>query len=140
MDIRIFILIGIVGFNLAGIANAIYFGLQLKRYAERTHVLDSALAMLRFKKIVANQMYAALAQIALLIAPPALFFLGVFLDVLNASDIFWVIGPAIVVIVVAMVFRSWEQMAKSIPASDPEIEEQRNAVIRTWMRKPLPNW
>ena len=140
MDVRLILIGAILVFSVAGMANAIYFGLELKRYAERTRALDSTLAMFRFKRVVAHQMYAALAQIVLLATPPVIFLIGAMLDVLDASDIFFVIVPAIGILVIAAFFRGYEKMARTIPASDPEIEEQRDAIVRTWLRKPWPDW
>ena len=66
MDTRTILIIFILSFTTAGILNSLYFGLELKRYVSRTQVLDSSLAILRYKKMVANQMRAALVQIVLL--------------------------------------------------------------------------
>jgi len=140
MNLHTVFIAALLLFPALGLVNAVYFGLELRRFVARTRRLESTLDMFRFKKVVAHQMRAALAQIGLLLAPIPIFILGVVLDALDATDIMYVIAPALIIIVVAVVFRSWEQQAKSIPAADPELAEQRDAVVRTWMRKPLPDW
>jgi protein-S-isoprenylcysteine O-methyltransferase Ste14 len=140
MDTRTILIIFILGFTTAGILNSLYFGLELKRYVARTQVLDSSLAILRYKKMVANQMRAALVQIVLLATPVIAFVAGMMLEWFHGTDLFIVIIPSLVIVAIALYFRGWEMMARSIPATDPEIEEERDAIVRTWLRKALPDW
>jgi hypothetical protein len=140
METRTLLILGILGFATAGIANSIWFGLDLKRYSERTQILATRLDMLRFKKVVARQMYAALIQAVLLIVPLVIFFTGVSFEILNPSEILLVIVPSVIMIFVAVFSRRWEYRVKTIAAADPEIEEQRDAIVRTWLRKPWPDW
>jgi len=140
MDTRTILIIFILGFTTAGILNSLYFGLELKRYVARTQVLDSSLAILRYKKMVANQMRAALVQIVLLATPVIAFVAGMMLEWFHGTDLFIVIIPSLVIVAIALYFRGWEMMARSIPTSDPEIEEERDAIVRTWLRKALPDW
>jgi hypothetical protein len=140
MDLHTVFIALIVAFPILALVNVVYFGLELRSFLARTATLESSLDLLRYRKVVGHQMYAALAQIGLLLAPLLVFIVGILLDVLEASDIVFVIAPALVIIVVAVVFRGWEQHAKTIPAADPELEAQRDAVVRTWMRKPFPDW
>lgn len=140
MEMRTLLIIGILGFTTGGIANAIWFGLELKRFAERTPVLRSPLDMMRFKKVVAHQMYAALIQIVLLVSPLIIFFVGTSFDILAPADIFLVIIPSAVMIIVAVISKGYEQRVKSIATGDPEIEAQRDAIVHTWLRKALPDW
>ena len=41
---------------------------------------------------------------------------------------------------VAMLVRDTELKVRSIPATDPELERQRDQVVHTWLKKPLPDW
>jgi protein-S-isoprenylcysteine O-methyltransferase Ste14 len=130
----------ILSFTTAGILNSLYFGLELKRYVSRTPVLDSSLAILRYKKMVANQMRAALVQIVLLATPVIAFVAGMMLEWFQGADLFIVIVPSLVIVAIALYFRGWEMMARSIPTTDEELEEERDAIVRTWLRKALPDW
>lgn len=140
MEIRTLLIIGILSFATAGIFNAIWFGLELKRFADRTPVLASPLDMMRFKKVVAHQMHAALVQIVLLMSPLIIFFVGTTFDLLAPGDIFLVIVPSAVMILVAMISKGHEQRVKTIPTNDPELESQRDAIVKIWLRKALPDW
>jgi hypothetical protein len=140
MDTRILLIIGVVGFAAIGVANSIWFGLQLKNYANRTASLESDLDLFRFKKMVAKQMYAALAQIVVLSAPIVIFIAGIMFEALRGSDIVYVIVPSVVIIILGGFFRGWEKHVRSVPAATPELAEQRDAVVRTWLRKALPDW
>ena len=140
MDPRSLCLLGMLGLPAAAVINALWFGTELKNFVSTTPRLESSHDLERFKMVVARQMYAALAQIVLLAAPPIIYFAGLVLGVLNPSDILYVIGPSAIILVVAATYRSWEKRAKTIPTANPEIEEQRNAIVRTWLRKPWPDW
>lgn len=140
MDPRTLCIFGMLAFAATGVANALYFGSELRRFLRATPTIESSHDIERFKEVVAHQMMAALAQIVLLAAPPLIFFAGLFKQILQPPDIVFVIVPSVVVIAVASVYRRWEREAKTIRTSDRELEAERNAVIRTWMRKPWPDW
>jgi hypothetical protein len=132
--------IGLLMFPALAIINAVWFGTELKRFVDSTPALRSTRDMERFKTAVGHQMYAALAQIVLLAAPMLVFLAGIVTGALDPSDIMFVIAPAVVILLVAAVYRRWEQRAKALVATDPELESQREAIVRTWMRRPFPDW
>ncbi len=140
METRSLLIIAILVFSCAGVVNSIWFGLELKRFVDRTPILVSRLHMMRFKKVVAHQMYAALFQIVLLSTPPILFVVGLMLEVLYGSDILFVIVPSAIIIIVAAISRTWETRAKILPTATPEMSQERDAIVRTWLRKPWPDW
>jgi hypothetical protein len=123
-----------------GILNAVWFGSELARFAREVLRLESSADVERFKEVVARQMYAALVQIVILAAPPILFFVGIVRRELFPADVLAIIVPAGVVIAVAALYKKVEQRVRAIPAADPELERQRDAVIHTWLKKPLPDW
>ena len=129
-----------LGLPALAVVNAFWFGSELKNFLSSTPRLESSRDLERFKTVVAHQMYAALVQIALLAAPPIVFFVGIFRDILSPSDLLYIIGPSAVILIVAAGYRGQEKRAKSIPTTDPELERQRDAIIHTWLRKPLPDW
>lgn len=140
MDIRTILIAGIVVFAAAGVVNSVWFGRQLKRYVLSTRMLSSDLDVFRFKKVVANQMRAALFQIVLLSMPIVVFISGIMFKALYPGDIFFVIIPSLVILAVAAYFRSWEMRARNVPVATPELLDQRDAIVRTWLRKALPDW
>jgi hypothetical protein len=140
MDPRSPYLLVMLGLPALAVLNALWFGLELKNFLSATPRLNSSRDLEGFKVVVAHQMYAALVQIVLLATPPIVFFIGVFRKVLSPSDILYIIGPSAVILIVAAMYRGQEKHAKIIPTTDPELERQRDAVVQTWLRKPLPDW
>jgi len=124
----------------AAVVNALYFGMELKRFTASTPVLASTHDLERFKAVVAHQMYAALGQIVLLAAPTVLYFAGLYQKVLAPRDLLFVVVPSAVILLIAASYRGWEVKAKAIETADDELAAQRDAVVATWMKKPLPNW
>jgi fatty acid desaturase len=127
-------------FPALAILNAWWFGSELQRFVRHVRSFDSTAEIEAFKAIVARQMYAALAQIVLLIVPPILFFVGIVRKVLGPGDVLFIIVPSLVVILVAALYKQVEKQAKSIPAQDDELRRQRDRIIETWLKKPVPDW
>lgn len=140
MEPRPFYLFIMVALPAIGVLNAVWFGRELKSFVIATPQFESSHDIEQFKTVVGHQMYAALAQIALLATPPILYFAGLFLGVLRPSDFVFILFPSMVILVVAAIYRSWEARAKALPATDPELERQRDIIVRTWMRRPWPDW
>jgi hypothetical protein len=122
------------------VANALVFGGELRRFLREVPSLSSTRDVERYKTVVAHQMYAALAQIGLLGAPILLFFVGVARGVLGPGDVLLIILPSLVVIVVAAQLKKVETQARQIPAADDELATQRDVIVATWIKKPLPDW
>lgn len=140
MDMRILLIALILAFSIAGLANSLWFGLELRRFTKSTPVLSSDLHLARYKKLVAHQMHAALLQIVLLSAPIVITVVGIVSEILEPGDIFFVIVPAVPILLVGFYFRSWEVKTRNIPTATPGLEEERDAVVRTWLRKARPDW
>jgi len=140
MEPRSLYLMAMLGLPALAVVNAFWFGTELKNFVDSTPRLESSHDIERFKTVVAHQMYAALIQIVLLATPPIVYFIGIFRGVLSPSDIVFIIGPSAVILIVAAIYRPHEKRAKTIPTADPELERQRDAIIHTWLRKPLPDW
>lgn len=117
-----------------------WFGAELRRFSRTTDEIRSTTDIERMKRVVAHQMHAALAQIVLLSLPPILYFLGLLRGLLVPSDVVLIILPAAVVILVAQVFRRVEADVRALPAADSELAAQRDAIVATWVKRPLPDW
>jgi hypothetical protein len=140
METRVILLAAILTCFAAALLNGLWFGLELRRFSKRTRVLASTADLEEFKRVVGNQMRAALAQIGLLALPAVLFAAGLVLEELDAGDILFIIVPSALVVVLAMVFRTWEVDVRSIRVVGPELAAERDAIVTTWRRKPLPDW
>lgn len=124
----------------AGIVNAYFCGASLQALLRDLPGLASTADLERFKRVVAGQMYAALVQLVLLAVPPILYAVGLVRGVLVGGDIVYILIPSAVVILVAQTFKKLETRVKNIPAADAELARQRDAVVHTWLKKPLPDW
>lgn len=124
----------------AAALNALWFGRELRHFADATPRLESTADLQRFRRVVGRQMYAALVQILLLALPPIIFFYGLTRKILTVGDLLLVVLPAAAIIVLAQLNRRHETRVRNIPAADPELERERDRIIRTWNRRPLPDW
>ena len=85
-------------------------------------------------------MYAALAQIVILGLPPILYFVGIAKGSLRLGDVVYLLVPSALIFVVGQLFRKLETKVKNLPVADDELRRQRDAVVLTWVKKPLPDW
>jgi len=122
------------------VINAIIHGAQLKGFLERTPAFTTYQDIVEFEKVVARQMYAALVQIALLVAPWVVFIVGIVRKIITPSDIVYVVLPSFVILGLGVAFKKLENKVRSIPVSDPILEERREHIVRVWLTKPFPDW
>lgn len=122
------------------VLNALMHGSQLKRFLERTPVFSTYQDIIDFEKIVARQMYAALVQIALLVAPGVVLVVGIIRDVLSARDILYFVLPSFVIMALGFAFKTLENKVRSIPVSDPILDDRRDHIVNVWLTKPFPDW
>ena len=122
------------------VVNSLVFGSKLKRFARRIRMFSSQDDIVRFQRVVAQQMYAALTQIVLLSVPAVLYVLGVVRGFLGVADLVFVIVPSLVVLAFGIAMKKVEQQVRRIPTRDEDLARQRDAVVTTWMRKPFPDW
>jgi hypothetical protein len=127
-------------FPILAVINALYFMSRLRRLVSDIRTLTSEYDMRRYRHEVRLQMYAALAQIGLLSAPILLLFYGAFSHRLRPLDVLYVIIPSVIVILVGRAMKKTEQAAKNMPASRPELEQERDRVVHVWDARPLPDW
>ena len=140
METREILLVVISVSFAAAAGNALWFGFELRRFANSTPVLASSSDLARFKTVVAHQMKAALAQIGLLATPAAVFAYGLVGEHLIGTDLLFIVVPSAIIVVLAVTFRSWEVRVRSIAAANPELAAQRDEIVKIWRSKPLPNW
>jgi hypothetical protein len=122
------------------VVNAYVHGSQLQAFLKRTPAFDTYQNIVDFEKVVARQMYAALVQIALLVAPGLVFLVGFLRDALSPGDIVYVLLPSIVILGVGVAFKHIEIGVKSIPVNDPGLQERHEHIVEVWNTKPFPDW
>jgi hypothetical protein len=127
-------------FPALAIANAWWFGRELKAFLAATPAITSTADLERLKAVVKRQMFAALVQIPLLAAGPAVYALGLFRDLLRPADVVFVIVPSAAVLALSIATRRVETAARSLHTPDDELRRQRDAIVDTWLKKPLPDW
>jgi Na+/H+ antiporter NhaC len=123
-----------------GIVWTAVFGWQLKRFCDRTPEIRSVQDLEAFKRVVAAQMYAALIQIVILMAPWGIFGYGLLNDRLQMSDAIYLTFPYVLVGIGGLLMKRVEQRAKNLPVSDPDLLRSRDAVVQSWVKRALPDW
>jgi len=129
-----------LGFPAAAAISSVWFGAELQRFADEVKVFGSTADLERFKSVVGRQMYAALAQVALLGLPFVAFLVGLSGGQLGVGDVSYVVIPSMLILVLGLKYRRVETKVRKIPAATSELEDARNAIIKTWLKKPLPDW
>jgi hypothetical protein len=127
-------------FPSIAIANAWWFGRELRAFVAATPSIASTTDVERMKAVVGRQMIAALIQIPLLAAGPILYFAGLMRHVLRPGDVVYIIVPSAAVLALALASKRIEAAARALPAPDHELRRQRDAIVYTWLHKPFPNW
>jgi hypothetical protein len=130
----------LITFPAIAIANAWWFGRELKSFLDATPAIASTADLERMKAVVARQMIAALVQIPLLAASPIAYAVGMLRHVLRPADVVFIIVPSAAVLALGLASKRIEAAARALPAPDPELRRQRDAIVHTWLKKPLPDW
>jgi fatty acid desaturase len=134
------LLYAILGLLGLGLVNLLWGGLELGRFRREVKVIASTHELERFKRLAAHQMYAALAQIGLLGLPILVFFFGLARGDLHPPDVGYLIFPSLIVLVLAFLFKKVEGDVQRTAAADDLLSGQRDAVVRTWLKRPFPDW
>ena len=127
-------------FPALAIVNAWWFGRELNTFLDATPAIASTADIERLKAVVKRQMFAALVQIPLLAAGPAIYFLGLLRQVLRPADVVFVIVPSAAVLALSLATRRVEAATRSRHTPDDELRRQRDAIVDTWLKKPFPDW
>jgi len=136
-DLLIWTVVGLYG---AAALNLMLGERALRRFAREVPVLSSDREMTLFRKLAARQMYAALAQIALLGLATVLLFVGFGLDLLRLDDLRFVLIPAGALVLLSLLARKVERQVQETPTATASLAAERDTVVATWLKKPLPDW
>lgn len=129
----------IVGMPVLGILNSLWFGSRLVQYLRQQPRIASFPDMEAFKRLGAAQMYAALAQILVLILPGIAFAAGFVLKVLSPSDLLYVLVPSAVVMLAGIYYKRIERRAQTLEVNE-EFRDEYGRVVYAWLHKPFPTW
>lgn len=133
------IIIAMLLFPSIGLLLSVYFGYELKRYMKEVAEICSQQDFDRFKHIAKKQMYAALVQMVVLMTPIVLFLYGKFTNVLDYSDVVFLIVPSLVMIIVGLCGKKTEKLFQSLPVAD-ELRQEHDRVVHVWIHKAFPDW
>jgi len=122
-----------------GVLISTVLGLQLWRFVRARPGIETETDLLVFKRVVAGQMYGALAQIVVLGSPLVLFFYGIWAKVLAVRDVTYLILPSLVVLAVGLLFKRVEGRARRMQVAEP-LRQAYDHVVRVWFKKALPDW
>lgn len=132
--------VAVVAPALVGLCSQVWFGMALIAFRNTVTEIRDDRDMQRYKDLAAGQMYAALVQIVLLIAPIAVFIVGIMLKGFTVQDIGYVIIPSVCIFAAGMYVKQIETKVQQTPAATRELEEERDRVTECWMKKPFPDW
>lgn len=94
----------------------------------------------RFKQMAASQMYQGFVQVLLVFLPVIFFFGGLLTQNLTTRDFLYVIIPFCMVVSFGLYVKNMERQVQTTPALTAELERERDAVVKTWLTKPFPDW
>ncbi|MFN7974065.1 MAG: hypothetical protein U0166_17250 [Acidobacteriota bacterium] len=123
----------------AAIGNHLWAMLALIAFKRDVPCLTTERDLDHFRAAVARQMYAALLQIALLGGCPVLTIAGVGLRWIEPIHVVLLLPAWGVVLVMGLAGRRIEQTVRAIPVAE-ELRAERDAVVHTWRRRPIPDW
>jgi len=122
------------------VVNAMVHGARLHTFLKRTPTIATYQNIIEFERVVKRQMYAALLQIVLLVAPGIIFVVGLVRKVIAVDDVLYIVLPSLVIMAIGMAFKTLENRARSLPVHDPILEERRDHIVKVWNSKALPDW
>lgn len=125
---------------LAAAALAVSLGVDLRRFLAGTPVLTSISGVIAFRRAIARQMYGALGVLLLGVAAALVATAGLYLRLAEQRELPFFFAALAVFLAAGVWCRLAERKAKTIPAVDDEIAQQRDDVVRVWTTRPLPPW
>lgn len=136
-DPLLWIIVGLWG---AALVNQWRGTLELQRFGDRVTAIATEADLDAFKAVVARQMHAALLQMALLGLAGILAVGGLATETLGPEDLGWVVLPGLLVAAFGALGKRTERRIQRLPAPDPAMAARRDEVVRTWLRKAVPDW
>ena len=132
-------LTGIIVPLLLALGLAALVGNELKRFVIEVPELRTAEHLRRFKGMVARNMYAALGQIILFIIPWVCYFVGITRQVLVGGEVLIILVLSVANFIVGQRLKKTEDAVRALPV-DEELKAERDRVVKTWEKKPFPDW
>ncbi len=126
--------------QLAGVLVMVVIELRMRRFLQEVPILQGAAEMAVFRDLAALNMYAALLTIGLLGGSWLLFFLLLYLKVLNMDFFLFMLLPAMLVMITGMIAKGTEGRVHALPTASEALTQERDHVIHVWLTQALPDW
>ena len=130
----------IIVLQLTGLIYCIIFIRKFTDFLNLVDSLKNKIDMEKFKKLVKENMYAALLNLVFLGSSWIIYFIGFFLKILGIIDFIFILIPAVLIVLFSLKLKSLEKMVQKLPADNPVLEEESNMIVDIWLHKPFPNW
>ena len=130
----------IIILQLTGLVYCLIFIKKFTNFLNSVNMLKNDLDMKEFKKLVKENMYAALANIVFLGGSWILYFIGFFIKILNIIDFGFILIPAVLIVIFSLKLKTLEKKLQNLPTENPALEDERDRVVDIWLHKPFPNW
>ena len=116
-------------------------GWRMRRFLARTPALRTADDLDYLRRVVAADMYSALAAIGLCVLAAAIVLVSLATGRADWNELPWLVVPSMLLLAVGLLWcRPAETRVKQIPADDETLREKRDAVLTAWTTKSLPDW
>ncbi len=130
----------IIVLQLTGLVYCLIFIRKFTNFLNLVSRIQNDLDMEEFKKLVKENMYAALANIVFLGGSWILYFIGYFIKILNIVDFVFILIPAVLIVIFSLKLKTLEKKLQNLSADSPTLEDERDRVVDIWLHKPFPNW
>ncbi len=119
--------------------NQLFLGMRLATFANDRSAIKKREDLDSLKQVLRVQMVATLCQMALLVTPILLFFIGLFLDVLTRSHVHYLIWPSLFNLGLGIFFKRVETRVQQMPVEE-SLQKEFVHVIDVWQHKPFADW
>jgi len=133
-------LAGLIAPFAISLAIIIRLGREMKDFVADMPALQTVEHLNCFKRLVARNMYGALAQIVLFLIPWVVYVFGLNYRALLQGEVAIIFALSIATFIANLRMKKDEEAVRHLPVEDPDLRAERDRVVETWMRKVLPDW
>ena len=133
-------LTGLIAPFLIALAMTAILGAEMKAFLREVPSIRTVAHLARFKRLAANNMYAALLQIVLFLVPWGVYIYGLNKGHLAQGEIGIILIASVITFFAAQQLKKVEADIRTLPVEDPQLRIERDRVVETWMHKLFPDW
>jgi hypothetical protein len=117
-------------------------GWRMRRFLAQTPALPSPEDLKHYRRLIAWDMYMALAMIALVVVAAIVLAASLYQGWLSRVEVLILLMPGGVILgtVRTLWTKPAEARVKEIPVSDEALREERDRLVKIWGSKPFPDW